>query len=168
MPLRPFTQATFKQLEESQWFSHIGQGLNNEGKITVPVVILKSWSEAIQECQKDGWDLVLNESANNFREMLVKASKEEFRTWNDHVRMVKEISVPFVKSRFLDLQVKYGLPTCVEDTLRWIVTMTLVESEYYHILPTLGNHAKLAFWIVNGHFPCGWKGEFPNGNLIIF
>ena len=34
-----------------------------------------------------------------------------------------------------------------------------------------GFFRKLAFWYLQGHFPCGWKGkysEFPNGKLVVF
>lgn len=167
MTLRPATLATLEELREASWFAHLGTNLLNSGKISAPVVIVSSWDEAIEYCEEEEWDLALNESSNIFCEQLVRASKEEFKTWNEHVRAVREVSIPLVKSKLASVQEEHNLPPSVEDTLRWIVTMALTEAEYAHATEP-GNHAKLAFWIVNGHFPCGWKGEFPNGNLIIY
>jgi hypothetical protein len=28
--------------------------------------------------------------------------------------------------------------------------------------------ASNAYWYVMGHFPCGWRGEFPKGQLVIY
>ena len=167
MTLRPATLATIERFKRANWFARVGENLIDSGKISVPITIVSSWKEATRQCESSEWDLTLNESANEFRNRLVRASKEEFCAWNDHVIAVKEISKPLVEEKMAEVQQKHCLSSAVSDTMRWIVMMTLTEAEYAHVVES-GNHSKLAFWIVNGHFPCGWKGEFPNGNLIIF
>ena len=167
MTLRPSTLATLDHLTEADWFARVGRNLIDSGNITVPITIVSSWAEATKHCQSNEWDWLLNESANIYRERLAKVSKEEFRTWNDHIRAVKLVSEPLVKAKLAPVQIEHNLPSSVEDTLRWIVLMTLTEAEYAHITEP-GYLTKLSFWIVNGHFPCDWKGEFPNGNLIIY
>lgn len=167
MTLRPSTLATLEQLKEADWFARVGQNLIDSGSITVPITIVSSWREAIQHCQDKEWEWLLNESANIYRERLAKVAKNEFNTWNEHIRAVKEFSVPLVKAKLDLVQKEHNLPPKVESTIRWIVTMTLTEAEYAHITEP-GYLSKLSFWIVNGHFPCDWKGEFPNGNLVIY
>ena len=167
MTLRPATLATLEQFKRADWFARVGQDRVNSEKITVPITILSSWEEAIRHCQDNEWDWLLNESANIYRERLAKVSRPEFNTWNEHIRAVKEVSAPLVKAKLAPLQKEHDFPPEVEQTLRWIVTMTLTEAEYVQITDP-GYLTKLSFWIVNGHFPCGWKGEFPNGNLIIY
>ena len=83
------------------------------------------------------------------------------------IRAIKLVSQPLVKAKIQQLQEVADLSPAVEITLRWIVTMTLAETEYVRVTEP-GYLSKLSFWIVNGHFPCGWMGEFPNGNLIIY
>ena len=165
--LRPATLATIERFKRANWFAQVGKNLIDSGEISVPITIVSSWEKATRQCESDEWDLTLNESTNEFTNRLVRASKEEFRTWNDHVIAVKEVSKPLVEEKMAEAKQKHDLSSAVSDAMRWIVTLTLTEAEYAHVVDS-GNHSKLSFWIVNGHFPCGWKGEFPNGNPIIY
>lgn len=44
------------------------------------------------------------------------------------------------------------------------VASGLNESDLY----PPGFFASNANWYVRGHFPCGWRGEFPKGQLVIY
>jgi len=167
MYLNDATVATLQELEKAKWFSRVGQPFTNEGKIELPVVIVPSWKDAMNYCSADEWGLVLNESTNLFTEKLRKESVEEFQTWNDRVADVKKVSVPLVKRKIEAVQREHNLPEIFELTVHAQISMVLMEAEYAHVIEP-ENFAKLAFWFVNGHFPCGWKGEFPNGNLVIY
>ncbi|MGC3991541.1 MAG: hypothetical protein QM796_18005 [Chthoniobacteraceae bacterium] len=167
MMLQPATLATLEELTKADWFSRLGQNTVAEGEITVPITIVSSWKDAVKQCENEEWDWLLNECANIFRSRLAKVSPSELNTWNERIRAIKLVSQPLVNAKIRQLQEFADLSPTVEITLRWIVTMTLAEAEYVQVTEP-GYLSKLSFWIVNGHFPCGWKGEFPNGNLIIY
>jgi hypothetical protein len=167
MQFQPATLATLRQLEEADWFKRVGQCLIDEGEITVPVVIVSSWEEAMEQCSSNEWGLTLNELTNSYCRELVRKSPEDFRTWNERAKAVKTLSGPLVKAKFAPVRIEHNLSEEFEGMVHAQVAMVFMEAEYAHVIPP-ASFSKLAFWFVNGHVPCGWKGEFPNGNLIIF
>lgn len=167
MLLQPATQATLQQLRDSEWFSRLGQFTINEGEIVVPVEIVSSWAEAIECCSADEWNWMLLESANMLRRKLMQTSMNEFRMWNMRIEKVKTVAVPFVNAKISATKKEFGLPEAFDATVNAQILMVLMEAEYSQIIEP-GNFSKLAFWFVNGHFPCGWSGEFPKGDLIIY
>jgi hypothetical protein len=42
-----------------------------------------------------------------------------------------------------------------------------MEAEYADVCPP-GFFTSIAHWYLNGHFPCGWWGAFPQGKLVIY
>ena len=60
-----------------------------------------------------------------------------------------------------------NLPKVFEDTVQWDILGVCMEAEYADIFQP-GFYASQAYWYINGHFPCGWEGKFPNGKLIVY
>lgn len=42
-----------------------------------------------------------------------------------------------------------------------------LKARYADVCPP-GFYASQAYWYVQGHFPCGWQGEFPKGKLVVY
>jgi hypothetical protein len=167
MTLKPATVATLHELKRADWFAHVGQNLLNTGVITVPVSIATSWVDAAKWCGKEDWSFTLNEFTNIYTQSLAKIAPKQYHDWNDRVKLVKQSSVPLVRVKIESIPNDIVLSSNVESKLQGMIAMVLLEAEFADTVPP-GNHSKLAFWLVNGHFPCGWKGEFPNGNLVIY
>jgi hypothetical protein len=155
------TILTLKRLEEAAWFSAAGQFVDG------PVIVLSSWKEAVEACRSSSYQDLCLEAANRYRERLVERSVERFRLWNQTVRVVKQKSVPLVKRKIREVVETHKLPKVFEDTVQWDTLMVCMEAEFADIYPP-GFFASQAYWYVEGHFPCGWKGDFPNGRQIIY
>jgi len=159
--LDPRTVATLDKLEKADWFSRVGVR-----DATTPI-ILASWSEAIAQCSSIEWENLCLEATNQYREQLVQRSKERFEKWNDIVRELKKTTIPFVRRKIEAIVRLHKLPRAFEATVQWDILGACMEAEYADIYPS-GFYGSNAHWYAMGHFPCGWRGEFPKGQLIVY
>ena len=155
------TVATLDELERAAWFSHVGV------KDTTTAIVLSSWEEAVAQCSSVAWENLCIEASNQYRERLVERSKERFAKWNEVVRELKGTTVPFVKRKIESVMQQHALPKVFEDMVQWDVLGVCTEAEYSDIYPP-GFYASHAYWYSKGHFPCGWRGNFPEGALIVY
>lgn len=156
-----YTKATINEIESVEWFGAVGR------RDVQGAVVLDSWVEAISSCSSVGWQHILLEATNQYREMLLLHSKEHFNRWNQVVDEMKVIAEPLVM-RKIDRIVRLNtLPIVFEHTVKWDMLHLLVEAEYSEIVPP-SFFAGIAYWYIQGHFPCGWEGEYSNGKQIIY
>jgi hypothetical protein len=73
----------------------------------------------------------------------------------------------FVREKIRDVRTAHNLPQAFEDTVQWDILHLCMEAEYADVYPP-GFYASQAYWYANGHFPCGWHGQFPEGTLIVY
>jgi hypothetical protein len=159
--MHPRTKATLGKLEKANWFSCVGI------KDATKAIILSSWHEAIEYCSSAEWENLGLEAANRYRERLLERSKERFNQWNDIVTQLKPVTESFVRRKIEVVVREHELPKVFEDTVQWDILHVCMEAEFADVYQP-GYYASQAFWYINGHFPCGWDGEFPNGRIIIY
>ncbi|MFL6546539.1 MAG: hypothetical protein ACJ8LM_15360 [Candidatus Udaeobacter sp.] len=159
--MHPRTIATLDELEKAAWFSRVGV------KDAEFAIVLSSWHEAIEYCSSDEWlDLCL-EAVNQYCERLVERSVDRFRKWNEVAIEVKRTTEPFVRRKIEQVVREHNLPPVFEHTVQWDMIHLCMEAEYADVYPP-GFFASHAYWYLNGHFPCGWQGDFPKGALVIY
>jgi hypothetical protein len=159
--MQPRTVATLEKLEKANWFACVGV------EDTTAAIVLSSWKEAIEHCGSIEWENLCLEAVNQYRERLVERSKERFNMWNEIAIELKKTSVPLVRRKIEAVVREHGLPKLLEDTVQWDILHVCMEAEYADIYQP-GYYASQGYWYVKGHFPCGWKGDFPEGKLIIY
>jgi hypothetical protein len=159
--MQPRTVATMERLAEAAWFTHVGI------KDATAAVVLSSWDEAIAHCGSFEWEDLRLEVANQLRERLMERSRERFEKWNDVVDEMKKTTLSFVRGKIETVVREHNLPKVFEDVVQWDILHVCMETEYADVYPP-GFYASQAYWYVNGHFPCGWKGDFPQGMPIIY
>ena len=159
--MHPRTLATLEQLDNADWFSCIG--VND----TRAVIVLSSWREAIEHCSSVEWENLCLEAVNQYCERVLERSKERFRRWNDIAIELKSATEPFVRRKIEAVIRENQLPVVFENMVKWDILHVCMEAEYADVYPP-GFYASQAYWYTKGHYPCGWKGEFPKGKLIIY
>jgi len=155
------TLATLQELEQAAWFHAVGR------KDTESAIVLDSWPKAIASCSSQKWENLLVEAANQYSEQVFRRSKERFNQWNTIVDEMKTFTEPLVMRKILPVIQINKLPKSFEDTVKWDILHLAMECEYADIYPP-GFYASQAYWYMQGHFPCGWRGRFPDGTLIIY
>lgn len=95
-------------------------------------------------------------------------ARDRYQLWNSLVDELKQIIDPMI-----DRKLKPILELRKTDNGRfrqsiWSDMLLIgMEAEYADIRPP-EFYARLAHWYLQGHFPCGWQGEFPSGKLVIY
>lgn len=159
--MHPRTIATLGKLEKADWFSRVGVS------DTTNAIVLSSWKAAVKHCSANAWRNLCLEAANQYRERLREKDREALRRWNSVVDLVKPASVALVQFKIEGVVKEYDLPRAFENAVSWDILHLCMESEFADIYPP-GFYASQAYWYIQGHFPCGWKGKFPEGMLIIY
>ncbi len=158
--MHPSTIATLEILEREDWFRNIGV------HDTQAADVLSSWSEAIESCSSPEWEDLCLEAVNQYCQRIFERSPTEFRKWNQRVEEVKPHCQALVRRKTRDVIEKNLLPKVFIDTVDWDILHVLMESEYANVFPP-GYYTSQAYWYVKGHFPCGWRGPFPNGGRLV-
>jgi hypothetical protein len=159
--LHPRTRATLDELERAAWFSAVGQPVSG------PCVVLGSWPEAVASCASLEWENLTLEAANAYAVQLARRNRVRWDRWNDVVKDVKPASEALVARKIRSVVDQHSLPKVFADTVSWDILHVCMEAEYADVFPP-GFYASQAYWYVQGHFPCGWEGAFPEGKLILY
>ena len=159
--MHPRTQATLDKLNEVQWFRNIGVCDTSAAEI------LKSWAEAMESCRSSEWKELRAEAANQYRERLAECCPERLNKWNEIVRAIKPSVEAVVAEKTRVVVEENNLPQDFVNAVRWDILHLCMEAEYFDVYPP-AFFTSQAFWYVQGHFPCGWKGKCPEGMLVIY
>lgn len=159
--MHPRTTSTLAELEQKEWFANAGKHDSNR------VIFLGGWDEAVKSCSGELWMDLCQEAANQYRSRLAERNRERFRTWNEHVRELKNVTIPLVLRKTKKVVDDNRLPKSFVDAVQWDILHLCMEAEYADVFPP-GFFASQAYWYLNGHFPCGWQGEFPEGKLLVY
>jgi len=159
--VHPRTIATLAQLEKADWFSKVGVQESDA------VIVLLSWEAAIESCGSSKWENLCLEAANQLHERILERSVERFNQWNIIATECRKAVDTLVRGKVKAVVKKHRLPKVFKDTVSWDMIHLCMEAEYAEVFPP-AFFASQAYWYVQGHFPCGWKGRFPKGKLVIY
>jgi hypothetical protein len=159
--MHPRTEATLAELRQADWFRNVGV------LDTRAVDVLTSWHDAIQSCSSPAWSDLRLEAANQYRERLLEKSVERFSKWNELVSGIRPAAEDLVREKTQQMVTANNLPRLFVDKVSWDIVHLCMEAEYADVFPP-GFYGGLAYWYVKGHFPCGYKGDFPKGRLVVY
>lgn len=148
-------------LRAADWFSAVGQ------KKETSVVYVDNWLEADTRCADDDWKLALLRTSNMISAGLARDYPNKKFPKNEIVGNIKQMMSPLIETRVKPLVEQYGLSKAIYDTVDWSIT-SIVLATHFGNLYLSAFYADLACWYVKGHFPCGWKGDYPEGQLIVY
>jgi hypothetical protein len=156
------TTVTIERLSGVEWFSKVGECLESPSIIRV-----SSWSEAMKHCESDEWQDLLLEAANRYGEAIAKRSREAYSRWNTVADSLRPLVIDLVERKTANVIRANKLGATFKATVQWDVIHLLIEAEFADVHPP-GFFASQAYWYVEGRFPCGWQGTFPDGKLVVY
>lgn len=155
------------RLRAIDWFSRCGQPLALD--LTMGIEPVSTWREATQRCMDEAWEDVELEAQNQLTLWLSRHDRENFQRWNERVDRHKVAVVgPLAERAWEPYQRKRELDPAIIHSVRWDVLGALMENSY------LGSGHRCFFFLEllkvyeAGHFPCGWRGEWPEGTLVVY
>jgi hypothetical protein len=155
------TIAILDQLEKASWFSRVGV---NEGSA---IIVVTGWPDAIEQCSSFEWEDLRLHVLNQDRECIARRSKERLQLWNGVVDEVKGLMGPLVDRKIAEVVREHDLPEIFKIRVRNDIIRACREAEYADVRPP-GFFTSIGHWYIDGHFPCGWRGAFPQGKLVIY
>lgn len=148
------------------WFARLGEPLALD--MTMPVERVGSWTAA-EGCRAAGWENAQLEAQNQLTLWLHQHDRANYQRWNELVGGHKEeVVTPLTESTLLPYQQRHGLEDAIVHSVQWDVLGALMENTYLS-----SGHRSFFFsellWVYEaGHLPCGWRGEWPRGSLLVY
>jgi hypothetical protein len=158
---------TLEVLKNVDWFSRVDQEIHLESSMLGKIERCYSWDEAL-EGNNIHWRNIKLRAQNQLTMFLDANHHELYQTWNN---VVNEIN-PLIDEIFQVNPIDVNLNKVVDvETIKKItiqdIRRLLIEASWSHLAEP-AFFAPVTFWYIKGHFPCGWRGEFPNGKLLVF
>lgn len=163
--LKAETRAIIAKLKDVDWYSRVGNPTKDDR-----VRQVLSWEEAIALDVERDWENTTLQAANEVRHSIQAASWAEYHSWNEVVGFLKLELEPIwhhmniASERQTNARSQYKQ---IRASTRWDILHWGIESEFSEFNPP-GFFSQLGEWYIRGHFPCGWHGKYPGGNLIVF
>ena len=166
--MKEITEHLLNELEQLEWFHSVGvhAATKKKGDTSSPAIV-SSWKEAMTSCSSVNYENVCYAAANNCRGQLLKRSEERYSEWNLIVDKVKPHIEDLVVRKTKKVIIEHQLPDIFINIVKWDILHFAMETEYSDILLP-GFYTNQVGWYCKGHFPCGWRGKFPKGTLIIY
>lgn len=159
--MKSVTAKHLKRFEDATWFANVGKLMKDH-------VLLATWDQAIKHADGDHWMEEIGGMANHFGGILDREHYDRRRDfWN---LLIKEMSIaakPLVEAKLAAHQRYFKGKENAERSLLDIVRLSCMEREYSDVVPP-GYFHMLAELVIAGRFPCGYNGEYPHGQLIVY
>ncbi|AKZ64478.1 hypothetical protein F506_19070 [Herbaspirillum hiltneri N3] len=169
------TVAFLDDLAEVQWFSQVGKVMKPNDHIET--IFVSNWDQAVAHCTSSASDDASVESLNQISMYLHQNHRDAYQLWNTKIAEMKpHIAYLLSNKKRNEAGNENGMPDDLiykfssSDMLRICIAFEysdFYQSRYY---------SELAYWYLNGHFPCSWVGDvaedfedaFSLGKLVVF
>jgi hypothetical protein len=156
--------SVIERIEMIPWFASVGMPL---GTFRFRTTNVASWSEAIVSCRSIEWDNFNIDRRNDLTLHLNQECKTEFQKWNEITREVKtqldQSAWPTMRQFLAD----NALPDVIAVYSTWDTLSAVMTDKFKSYSPPTFFLDLLPVF-EKGHFPCGWQGEWPEGDLVVF
>jgi len=147
------------RLLKVNWFANLGKEINMPD-----VTLALSLKEAENYLSAPEWEDLTLDRSNEISGYLATKHITLFQDWND---IAKESKL------FFNNNIKPVIPhldgfdnTLLHQCIEWDVIHFLIEDFYSGKLNNSFFFNKLISVYESGHIPCGWLGNWPEGNLV--
>ena len=158
-------EAFAQDLEAVDWFAACGQLLTIG--LPFPVTQVMSWAKAIERCSDQTWEDITLEARNRLTVFLHTHHRDDYRDWNlITVRAKDRVVTPLIDRVWRPFAERHGFGKVLVDCVSWDVLSAIMEHEYRDCPGRPEYFLHLLQVYRAGHFPCGWSGEWPAGQLL--
>jgi hypothetical protein len=150
-----------------RWFDHCGEP--HEFELTMPVERIETWSQASKALKSQAWERARLEARNQLTAFLSKHHRTRFREWNKLTQTYKHEVVALLESEVWEpFRQSQGLNDEFVESNRWNIVAALMENAYSDCGHKCFFFQELLTVYEAGHVPCGWVGDWPRGNLVVY
>lgn len=157
--LESITIDLLNKLKNVIWFSNVGNWNSAD------VLLVKNWIEAEQYCLSDDCENAQLDARNDFS--ILASDYEKVKQWNTVSATLRLLIEPLVLKKTKILNSCVSKPELVRNSIKWDIILCAMALEYQKFI-SFPYYNTIAQTYLNGHFPCGWDGVWPEGRLIVF
>jgi hypothetical protein len=148
-----------EQLRHAKLFSRVGMELAAED-----VARVSTWSEAVDQAIAS--EDARHEAAQDLGGRIRSARPAEYEDWNKIVVPTRAVYVEHLEPSIVATLAAHGAEGAA-SAVRWLVVNGFMEKAYSHVIEP-GFFTRVLALFASGYFPCGWAGEWPAGQLVVF
>jgi hypothetical protein len=156
------TQNKIKLLTDSDLFTHVGQKDVGDWKYA------KSWMDAMAHSVSASWSNALIEGLNVLSDGVLSRSNEAYQHWHSFDTEIRPVVLDLAKEKTKLLMQSQGLPDTFMYTVFAGFLGIAMEAQYADLVGPGFYSTVVLDVFLKGHYPCGWKGEFPEGKLVVY
>ncbi|MFF2094569.1 hypothetical protein [Paenibacillus sp. NPDC058174] len=157
--------ALVERISNIIWFSNCGNKL--ELNINFEVVNEANWKKATKQSQSRYWEEITQEAGNKLTEFLSVKFPDRYKERNKLVRESKELIEVYVVPEINEYINHKVLSPLILENVKWDVVSAIMEYNYKAEKEPIFFLELLKVY-ESGNFPCGWKGSWPDGKLIVY
>jgi hypothetical protein len=155
------------RLRAIDWFSRCGEPLLLN--LSMPVMQVSGWPEAVASCTDGIWENVELEAQNQLTLWLHQHDRQNYQRWNELVSDFRSAVLnPLTEKRWEPYRRQHDLDVAVVHSAQWDALGALMENAYIESGHCCFFFLELLSVYEAGHFPCGWVGEWPQGKLVVY
>lgn len=155
------------RLKTIDWFANVGKPLQLD--VTMPVEQVKSLAQAAKHLASLSWFNTLIDSQNQLTGYLHQHHMDRYRDWNKiGMKMNREVIAPLVKKHWEPFRHQHGLDAKCLGPIQMSVRLAFMENAYLDCKHGSFFNSELLRVYEAGHLPCGWKGRWPQGTLLVY
>lgn len=154
------------RIRSIKWFQNCGSTVNNN--VGYKIKYANTWESASDYFNHPTWEDTTLEARNELTSFLNKKYRNEYSKWNVLTREAKGFLEKEVMPEIVDFKEKNSLNETFVDCVKWDLLGAIMEQYFYKCKnrPTFFLHLLTIY--EEGNFPCGWEGEYPKGELVIY
>jgi hypothetical protein len=152
------------RLETIPWF--VNCGTVHPVGIGGPIQWVDTWEQARALYAEQAWEDITLAASNSLRLFLHQKYLNAYSEWRRIREESQRILLRSVIPAAHDFAARNSLGQRFVDCVEWDIGMALQESAYSKLRPPRFFTTVLLPVYEAGHFPCGWAGAWPDGQLV--
>ena len=154
---------TLARIDNIAW----GHAIGNDGyTCEMPCMLVEDIHAAVRQAGLASWENAMLEARNSITVFLSEHHKARYQDWNQHAALIKESLRDGAWKRMRTELQRRGLEA-LASSVEWN-TLHAAMLDFYADLDPPRFFADMLGIYEAGHLPCGWVGEWPEGQLVIY
>ena len=160
------TDQLYDKLINCPWLKKCG--VPEENLFSFPIIWIQDSSEITQVITSVEWEnICLGEQCNISEFLAVNHKNEYHHSWNPIVTTLKSKYLPNIIFRIESICHTNNLPSSILNDISFNLLSIFLANHYSQYYWSNFFNMLLNIYL-SGHLPCGWKGKYPNGAIVIF
>ena len=156
----------YQSLVDCKWFENCG--VMDNCTYDFEVYIVKTEKELMKSIQSIAWENTCLEAQGDLSEYLHIYHRKEFdEYWNKEVDIIKETYYPPISDKIEKIIEEKNYPLEIKADLDYTILLILMADYYSEFYESVFFKNLLEIYL-SGHLPCGWKGKYPDGKIMVF